>query len=105
MESEKSEKPLSPKKNSLLESVIGSAKAYNDSINRMGKSISKIFQYDAEKNAQPFKTNVLLEDIRELQERMEKSQPPLWTQYAILFLTIASTIIGIWALLHSYGII
>ena len=38
MESEKSEKPLSPKKNSLLESVIGSAKAYNDSINRMGKS-------------------------------------------------------------------
>jgi len=60
-----------------------------------GESIMK---QEAETKAQPYKTNVLLEDLL-------KSQTPKWINVLMLILVAITLGVSIWALLNSYGII
>lgn len=52
----------------------------------LNETTTNIIKHNAEKSAQPFKTNYLLEDIK-------KNQTPLWIGIAILIISFITMII------------
>lgn len=62
--------------------------------NDMTKSLHKIQKHEAEKHAQPFKTNYLL-------EKLIKSQTPKWVNISVLIISILALVVGLWAILHN----
>ena len=64
----------------------------------MARNVKSIMKYEAEKNAQPFITNQILEDL-------QKSQTPRWVSTTSFFLLILSLLVALWGLLHSYNLI
>jgi len=81
-----------------LDTVKDTIKYMKKSTEDMGKGFANWIKYEAERGAQPFKTNYLLDKIL-------KSETPNWVNCATLIVAILSFIIGLWALLHTYGII
>lgn len=61
---------------------------------KLSKDLDKIRKYEAEKSAQPFLTNQILEDLIH-------SQTPKWVNYSILIIASLTLIITVIALLHS----
>ena len=61
----------------------------------LNKSMKKIMKHEAEKYAQPFITNDLLQDLI-------KFQTPRWVSYTILILSALALLVGLWELFKSY---
>lgn len=61
----------------------------------LDKSMKKIMKHEAEKHAQPFITNDLL-------QHLIKSQTPKLVNYTILILSAIALLVGLWALFKSY---
>lgn len=69
----------------------------NEQQKEMARNVKSIMKHEAEKNAQPFITNKILDDLR-------KSQTPKWIGITSFILLILSLLAALWSLLHSYGL-